>query len=556
MNTDLTHLPDDVSILKEIIHSQAASYQEIRRNHLELESTHSTLEQEHGVVERSLTQLRSQYSLLEEQFRFLKAAIYGRKSEKYTSDDKTFQVFLFNEPEEVVETAASEEKTEAVSVASYKRAKGGRRPLPPELPRVEVFQDLKESEKICGCGSELSRIASEVSEKLDIVPAKMQVIRNIRYKYVCKSCEGVESDGGAVRIAPVTPQLIPKGIATPGLLAYIMTAKYTDALPLYRQEKIFERLGVELSRATMSNWVIQVGQRCEPLMELLRQEIRSGPLINMDETPVQVLNEPGRPNTSKSYMWVFRGGFVERPALLFHYDPSRSGQVPHKYLNGYQGYIQTDGYQGYNVIGERNGIVHLGCWVHVRRKFMDVIKARPKGIKKNGNADKALENIRHLYAIEKEADEKGLKAEDRYQLRQERSVPLLKQFQKWLEDISPTTPPQGLLGKAVSYTLNQWERLERYTLDGLLRPDNNLAENAIRPFVVGRKNWLFAGCPRGAGASAAIYSLIETAKANDLEPYRYLRHLFERLPMAEVDADYKVLLPQHVDRDLIANMKF
>src|SRR3990167_1475346 len=387
MNIDLTHLPDDVSILKKIIHSQVQTY--------------STLEQEHGVVERSLTQLRSQYSLMEEQFRFLKAAIYGRKSEKYTSDDKTFQVFLFNEPEEVVETSASEEKTEEVSVASYKRAKGGRRPLPPELPRVEVFQDLKESEKICGSGSELSRIGDEVSEKLDIVPAKMQVIRNIRYKYACKSCEGVESDGGAVRIAPVAPQLIPQGIATPGLLAYIMTAKYTDALPLYRQEKIFERLGVELSRATMSNWVIKVGQRCEPLMELLRKEIRSGPLINMDETPVQVLNEPGRPNTSKSYMWVFRGGVVERPALLFHYDPSRSGQVPHKYLNGYQ---------GYNVIGERNGIVHLGCWVHVRRKFMDVIKARPKGIKKNGNADKALENIRHLYAIEKEADEKGLKA--------------------------------------------------------------------------------------------------------------------------------------------------
>src|SRR3990172_644070 len=327
MNVDLTSLPDNVSILKEIIHSQAATYTEIKNNN--------------STLERDLTNLRSQYNLLEEQIRLLKDTIYGRKSEKYVAEDTSPQISLFNEPEAVVETTATEEKTEEVSVASYKRAKGGRRPLPPDLPRVEVFQDLKESEKICGCGSELSRIGDEVSEKLDIVPAKMQVIRNIRYKYACKSCEGVESDGGAVRIAPVTPQLIPQGIATPGLLAYIMTAKYTDALPLYRQEKIFERLGVELSRATMSNWVIQVGQRCEPLMELLRQEIRSGPLINMDETPVQLLNEPGRPNTSKSYMWVFRGGFVERPALLFHYDPSRSGQVPHKYLNGYQGYIHT-----------------------------------------------------------------------------------------------------------------------------------------------------------------------------------------------------------------------
>lgn len=542
MNIELTRLPDDVNILKGIIHSQAATYAEIKNNN--------------STLERSLTELRCQYNLLEEQFRFLKATIYGRKSEKYSPDEKTSQIFLFNEPEEVVETSASEEKTEEVSVASYKRARGGRRPLPAELPRVEVFQDLKESEKVCGCGSELSRIGEEVSEKLDIVPAKMQVIKNIRYKYACKSCEGVESEGGAVRIAPVTPQLIPQGIATPGLLSYIITAKYADALPLYRQEKIFERIGVEIGRATMANWVIQVGQRCEPLMDLLQKEIRSGPLINMDETPVQVLNEPGRPNTSKSYMWVFRGGDVERPALVFHYDPSRSGQVPQEYLNGYQGYIQTDGYQGYNVVGECDGIVHLGCWVHVRRKFMDVVKARAKGSKKNGNADVALENIRHLYAIEKEADEKDLKAVERYQLRQEKSVPLLKQFRKWLEDISPKTPPQGLLGKAISYALRQWERLERYTQSGLLRPDNNLAENAIRPFVVGRKNWLFSAHPRGAKASATIYSLIETAKANGLEPYRYLRYLFERLPMAEVEADYKALLPQYVDRDTITNMKF
>src|SRR3990170_4640700 len=539
---DLTHLPDDVSILKEFIHSQAATYAEIKHNN--------------STLERSLTELRSQYNLLEEQLRLLKDNIYGRKSEKYVSDDKTPQISLFNEPEEVVEISVSQEKTEEVSVTSYKRAKGGRRPLPPELPRVEVFHDLKESEKICECGTQLSRIALVVSEKLDIVPAKMQVIRSIRYKYACKGCEGVESEGGAVKIAPLPPQLIPQGIATPGLLAHIITAKYADALPLYRQEKIFERIGVELSRATMANWVIQVGQRCEPLMDLLQKEIRSGPLINMDETPVQVLNEPGRPNTSKSYMWVFRGGDVERPALVFHYDPSRSGDVPQKYLKGYQGYIQTDGYQGYNVVGERAGIVHLGCWVHVRRKFKDVIKARDKGSKKNGNADVALENIRHLYAIEKEADEKGHKAVERNQLRQEKSVPLLKQIRKWLEDISPKTPPQGLLGKAVSYTLNQWERLERYTLDGLLRPDNNLAENAIRPFVVGRKNWLFAGHPRGAGASATVYSLIETAKANDLEPYRYLRYLFERLPMAEVEADYRALLPQYIDRDIITNMKF
>ena len=540
MNVDLTHLPDDVSILKEIIHSQAATNTEIK-------SDNSTLE-------RSLTELRTQYSLLEEQFRLLKNTIYGRKSEKYVAEESTPQISLFNEAEDVAETTATEEKAEEVTVTAYKRAKGGRKPLPPELPRVEVIHDLAETEKICGCGAQLSRISSEVSEKLDIVPAKMQVIQNIRYKYVCKSCEGVESEGGAVKIAPLPPQLIQQGIASPGLVAHVATSKYADSLPLYRQEKVFDRLGVDLGRATMANWMIVVGSSCEPLMVLFQKEIRSGPLINMDETPVQVLNEPGRPNTSKSYMWVFRGGDVKRPTLVFHYDPSRSGDVPKKYLDEYQGYIQTDGYQGYNVVGERPGIVHLGCWVHVRRKFKDVISAKAKGDKKKGYADEAIEYIRQIYAIESEADVKEFTAVERYQLRQKKSVPLLREIRKWLEDISPKAPPQSLLGKAVTYTLNQWERLERYTLDGLLRPDNNLAENAIRPFVVGRKNWLFAGHPRGAGASATIYSLIETAKANDLEPYRYLRYLFERLPMAETEADYRALLPQYVDRDLIANM--
>src|SRR4030067_3758180 len=271
MNVDITSLPDNVSILKEIIHSQAQTY--------------SILEQKYGVTERDLTNLRSQYNLLEEQIRLLKDTIYGRKSEKYVAEDASPQISLFNEPEAVVETTATEEKTEEVSVASYKRAKGGRRPLPPQLPRVEVIHDLAGSEKICGGSEELSRIGSEVSEKLDIVPAKIQVIKNIRYKYACKGCEGGESEGGAVKIAPLPPQLIPQGIATPGLIAHIMTAKYADALPLYRQEKIFERIGVELSRATMANWVIQVGQRCEPLMDLLQQNNSSGPVINMDETP-------------------------------------------------------------------------------------------------------------------------------------------------------------------------------------------------------------------------------------------------------------------------------
>jgi len=533
MKDDLLTLPEDVSALKKIIYS----YEELRTN-----------------LDQNLSELRERNTLLEEQIRLYRAMLYGRKSEKNNEAEKN-QLGLFNEAEETASVSSLEEKPQEITVPSHTRKKSGRRPLPDDLPREEVIHDLAEEEKLCPCGSQLSRIGEEVSEKLDIIPARVRVIKHVRYKYACKGCEGVESEGGAVKVADLPLQLIPQGIATEGLLAFILISKFADALPFYRQEKIFERLGVEIGRATMANWAIHTGQRCKPLIELLWREICSGPVINMDETPVQVLNEPGRANTSKSYMWVFRGGEIKQPAVLFRYDPSRSGKFLLKELEDYSGYIQTDGYKGYNALGSRSGIIHMGCWAHVRRKFVDVVKGRVKNEKKKGHADTALEYIQQLYAIEKSADLQELSISDRYQLRQEKARPLLKQIRELLEELAPKTPPQGLLGKAVEYALDLWDRLERYTEDGRLRPDNNLAENAIRPFVVGRKNWLFSASPRGAEASAAIYSLIETAKANNLEPYRYLRYLFERLPAAKTEADYRALLPQHVDQNAINNIK-
>ncbi len=302
MSIDLSRLPDDVRALKEIIHSQASSYDAMEQNYTAIQHNYTDLEHRHSI-------LKEGYDILEEQMRLLKSSIYSRKSEQYSKEDG-IQARLFNEAEVAVDASVEGDKTEEITVATHKRAKGGRKVLSPELPRVEVIHDLAESEQACACGSGLSRIGSEVSEKLDIVPAKIQVIRDVRYKYACKSCEGTESEGGAVRIAPFPPQLIPQGMATPGLLAWILTSKYADSLPLYRQERIFERLGADISRATMANWVIHVGKSCERLIDLLWQEIRSGPLVNMDETHIQVLNEPGRSNTSKSYMWVFRGGDV------------------------------------------------------------------------------------------------------------------------------------------------------------------------------------------------------------------------------------------------------
>jgi transposase len=276
--------------------------------------------------------------------------------------------------------------------------------------------------------------------------------------------------------------------------------------------------------------------------------IREGPIVNIDETTVQVLQEPGRADSLKSYMCVFRGGDPHRPVLRYQYHPSRAGSVPLNYLSGFKGYVQTDGYNGYDALGRKPGIVMVGCWAHARRKFHDVLQAAsPPVAQRKLAAEEALEFIGRLYRIEKEARVKKRPDAEIYALRQQQAKPVLDEFKRWLEEKAPLTPPGGLLGKAISYTLNQWSRLIAYLQDGRLRPDNNLVENAIRPFVVGRKNWLFSGHPRGAEASAFLYSLIETAKANGLKPYAYMRYLFDQLPLAKTEDDYRNLLPPYLD---------
>jgi transposase len=357
----------------------------------------------------------------------------------------------------------------------------------------------------------------------------------------------VESEGPTVTIAPPPLELIPKGLATAGLLACIVIAKYCDALPLYRQEKIFSRLGIELNRSTMAGWMVKVAGCCRAIMELLKKELLSGPLINADETPVQVLNEPGKANTTQSYMWVFRGGTPGKEVVLYRYSPTRSGDVPQEVLQGYHGYLQTDAYSAYECMDAQVRLV--GCFAHVRRKFVKVIDARGKQARKTGSAEVALGYIQKLYAIEKAAREQDLPANELRDFRREKAEGILSEFKAWIDKHIKLTPPKGLLGKALGYTFNHWPKLVRYVEDGHITPDNNAAENAIRPFVVGRKNWLFSGHPNGAHASATLYSLIETAKACGLEPYWYLRFLFEKLPYAQNEEDYRALLPQTVTSD-------
>lgn len=521
MRLDIHHLPDDVGTLKRII-----------------------------------SDYHNEMLLLQDKVQLLTHKLFGSKSEKL-SEAAQRQLYLFNEVE--AEAGASQEPPteEKISVPAHTRTnKRGRKPLPDSLPRERVVHDIPEEDKRCGCGATKRVIGEETSEKLDITPARFKVIQDVRLKYACRACEGVEDEGPTVQIAPVPPAIIPKGLATAGLLAFVLTGKFVDAMPFYRQQTQFARLGIELSRQTLCGWAIQVAQACAPLLALLRSELLRGPLIQVDETTVQVLDEPGRSPQTKSYMWLFRGGTPGRPLLEYGYHPTRSGEVAAKYLEGYRGRVQTDGFSGYNFLDHWPGVVHAGCWAHVRREFMDVKQvASGKGkpaVQKAGSADVALRYIGQIYGVEHAAKARGLMGEGLVAERRGKALPILKEFKAWLDKKEREVPPKSLLGKAIAYAEGQWRRLTVYVDHAELTPDNNLAENAIRPFVMGRKAWLFSATPRGASASAALYSLIETAKANGLEPYRYLRYLFTKLPLARTEEDYRALLPPHLNPDQIA----
>jgi len=490
----------------------------------------------------------SKINILEEEIRLLKGKIFGKKSEKKLFDEN--QLTFFDSEKVLPEQPETDSEIE---IKQHNRKKRGRKAIPADLPRIKQIHDIDEKDKLCECGCRKKCIGSEDSEQLDIIPAKVRVIKHVRLKYACKNCEGVESEKPAVMTAEMPEQIIPKCIGTPGLISHVITAKFLDALPFYRQEKQFKRIGVKIPRGTMCNWAQKIADSFEILLTMLKKEILSGPLINIDETTVQVIKEPGRSSNTKSYMWVFLGGPPEKPGVLFEYHPTRSGGAAKDFLNGYKGLVQTDGYIGYDFIDKEKDITHAGCFAHSRRKFCEVIKAAEKSdkvIKKTGYAHQAVNYyIKELYRIEKEASIEKITGSSLYQLRQEKTKPVLEEFKKWLDDLVNITPPQSLLGKAVTYTLNQWDRLKAYADTDFVSPDNNLAENAIRPFVVGRKNWLFSYTAKGAEASAAIYSIIETAKINDIEPYWYLRHLLTKLPDAMTEDDYRSLLPQYINKD-------
>jgi transposase len=516
----------------------ASVVETLRKENTALQSQLRRREEELQSERHEKGELAKRNEILGEENAWLKARLFGPKSEKLAAEDIA-QMRLFNEAE--VSAAEPQPHEQLQKVSEHSRRHPVRRPLPESLPREEVLIDIPEADKQCACGHQLVQIGVEPSEKLDVIPPRMRVIRTLRPKYVCHHCEGSgDEERRAVRIAPMPPTLIPKGIAAPGLLAYIVTAKFCDALPLYRQEKQFLRYGIELPRQTMADWMIAVAKACTPVMDALEKHIRSGPILNVDETTVEVLGEAGRANTTKSYMWVARGGPAGGPeVVLYRYAPSRGAEVARQIIGDFNGYLQTDGYDAYDVVAsERPELVHVGCLAHVRRDFFDA----KKNSKKAGSADEALAMIDRLYAMERRRGD--YKDVQQFAAARKAEVqPVLEKLHAWLLRKQTQVLPGSLLGEAVNYALGQWPKLLRYLEHPDLTPDNNACEQAIRPFVIGRKNWMFAGSPRGADASAALYTLIETAKANGLEPYWYLRRLFEKLPSVKTPEDLLPLLP-------------
>lgn len=510
----LDQLPNDVDALKALVADQLARNEQLQAD-------------KQAVLQKN-AHLKTQVLSLQEQLNLALARRYAASSEKIAPD----QIRLFDEAE--VEAQAEPMDEAAIVIPAHTRKKRGRKKLPESLPRIEVIHALADDERTCPHDDKrLTEIGEVTSEQLDIIPAKIQVIRHIRKQYACPC-------GQCIKTAPLPAQPIPKSLASPGLLAHITVSKYQDALPLYRQETILKRIGVELPRATLANWMIQAGNLIQPVINLLRDRLLAHDILQMDETTVQVLQEPGKTAQSKSYLWVQRGGPPDRPVVLYDYDPGRGAGVPKRLLDGFKGYLQTDGYDGYNAAVAINGLTHIGCMAHARRKFSEAVTAQGKN-RKRGKAHRGLALIQKLYRIEKQA--RKLTPEERHAHRQRHALPILDALRTWLDDALPQVPPTSATGKALNYLHNEWDKLIRYLDDGRLAIDNNAAENAIRPFVVGRKNWLFSHSVKGVKASANLYSLIETAKANGLEPYAYLRRVFTELPQADSVEAIEALLP-------------
>ncbi len=449
--------------------------------------------------------LRSQdlkIQALVQEVAYLRRIRYGVKSETMSAEQR----HLF-EDDIVQDIAAVESELKLPATPASPRTRAGRQTLPEHLARVEVRHE-PESCTCAICQSELIKIGEDVSEQLDIEPARFFVIRHIRPQYACRQCETVTA-------APVAPAVIDGSLAAPGLLAWVATSKYLDHLPLYRLEQIAARQQVSLSRSTMSEWIGRVGFALQPLADRLMELLKQRQVLHADETLVKQL-DPGAGKTKRAYLWSYRSNDLDTgpPIVVFDYRSSRSGQHARDFLHGWQGSLMVDDYSGYKKMFAADAqfaITELGCWAHARRKFFDlqVSGAHPQ-------AAEALRRIGELYAVEEASC--AMDTDTRALHRQQNSVPMLAQMHDWLIHLRVATADGSGLARAIDYSLNRWLSLIRYAQTGNLPIDNNPMENAIRPIAIGKKNWLFADSERAGMRAAAIQSLFATAKLNGIEP--------------------------------------
>lgn len=463
----------------------------------------------------------------------LKRWKFGSSSESLDSDK---QKVLFDQiiADTALEDLAAREQAGAAPAGAQAPAtkpalrRPVRQALPAGLPRIEHRHEPETT--VCSCGQPLQRIGEEVSEQLDCVPAQFFVNRHIRGKYACACCQTIQA-------APMPAQMIDKGIPAAGLLSQVVVAKHDDHIPLYRQEEIYPRSGVHIPRSSMAQWVGICGLRLQPLALALRQYVVSQQVVHVDETPVRLL-APGKGKTDQAYLWAYRTtDFIAQRAVLFDFCTSRAGEHPRRVLSGFEGTVLCDDFAGYNALFAQGQITEAGCMAHCRRKLFEAHKLNGSQI-----AGQAVALIAMLYVIEEEA--RNMSPEERRHLRQQRAQPVTQDLHAWLIEQRQRLAKADVTAKAIDHMLGRWRALMRYLDDGNVPIDNNAVENAIRPFVLGRKNWLFVGSKEAGERAAAILSLIESAKLNGHDAWAYMKNVFERLPTLK-DRDLHTLLPHN-----------
>jgi len=474
------------------------------------------------VLEHENQELATKLKWYEEQFRLNQSKRFGASSEKTSLE----QLALFNEAEKTAHPKAQEPTVEEI-IYKRRKARGSNKDTMADFPVEVIEYYLLEEEQVCPeCDHTLHVMSKEVRRELTIIPAQVKVVEHVRSVYACRNCEK-QNTRTPIITAPMPAAVLPGSFVSPSLMAFVMNRKYSEAIPLYRQEQQFVNFGIDLSRQTLANWMIHgANKSLKVLYDRMHTKLLAESFLHADETTLQVLQEEGRPATSKSYMWLYATGKFGPQIFLYDYQVSRASKHPKNFLTGFKGLLQTDGYPGYNDVTD---VTRVGCFAHARRGFTDALKALPdKASPSSSVAMEGIEYCNKLFSIERTLSD--LSPEKRYKERLDQSKPVLEAFLLWLTVKKQQVLPKSQLGKAVSYCLNQWCKLEAFLLDGQTEVSNNRAERAIKPFVIGRKNFLFSKSPKGATASALIYSVIETAKSNGLSPYHYLVYLFEKLP--------------------------